>query len=430
MRVFGFVMQESAAKFIMADIMYAFRHVTSEYAWIDLGTWEKKLLKLPHEKRRGEIDSLIAKIHDFNPDFIVSYGIEAFSPLFSEIIEDETRPFFSYIRPIPFLCFFFDFGLPFTDRVPAEKIPLIHNMQGHQFFFLCWDKDAIKIMNDKGITKCIYFPMGVNQNIYKRIEMDREELQEYQCDLCFIGGPTVERIKILEIIHNKNLRIYGYDEEQWCNSPLLKPHFCHTVFDQAELVRIYNGSLATVNITRAHGKSSLNMRAYEAMACGSLLLTDDKPDARELFVPDEEIIIYSNGEDLREKAEWVTKNRDEAMVIASRGMERVLEEHTYQRRIRGLMPQIERFVREYRLLEDIVMEVVNQNTSNAMKQIKSLLDGEQKPFNAYLSHYIMAKIFYATGEIDFAKQSLNKSLLENPHFIRSIKMKKDIEGMA
>ena len=43
MKVFGFIRQSSAAKFIMADIMYAFRRLGCDYAWLDMESWNKYL---------------------------------------------------------------------------------------------------------------------------------------------------------------------------------------------------------------------------------------------------------------------------------------------------------------------------------------------------------------------------------------------------
>ena len=349
MKVFGFVRQSSAAKFIMVDIMHAFRRLGFEYAWLDMETWKRDLEGLDIPQRRDAIEGLTGSILDFGPDLIISYGLEAFHPLFSDIVE-ENRPFFSFTPDIPFLCFFFDFGAPFTDPVPVQEIPFIKQMQTEQFLFLCWDRDALGVMKNKGIRKCVYFPMGVNEERFKVITLSPSERQKYECDFCFIGGPTSQRIRMLEAIQDENLKIYGYDEEQWRSSPLLSQNFCHPVFSQDEIVKIYNASLGSVNMTREHGKSSLNMRTYEAMACGSVLLTDDKKDARELFSPDEEIIIYRDENGLRKKARWLSRHRSHAREIGRRGRERVLEEHTYFFRIHGLLEQIERFVGEFKSL--------------------------------------------------------------------------------
>ena len=427
MKVFGFVRQRSAAKFIMADLLDAFRHLELDYSWLDMEVWRKDVIKMPLEKRTQVIEKLISDIRNFKPDIIISYGLEAFYPLFSDIIDKSEKPFFHYFQEVPFLCFFFDFGSPYTDPGPVDSIPFITQMQSHQFMFLCWDKDAIKVLRDKGISKCVYFPMGVNEAVFKLMPLDGAALENYGCDFCFVGGPTPARVQLLEAIHDKNLKIYGYDQETWTARPNLKPHFQYLVFDRDELAKIYNASLASVNVTREHGKSSLNMRVYEAMACGALLLTDDKQDARELFTPDQEILVYTDENELGKTADLIIKNRNFARKIARRGRERILEGHTYFRRIQTQIPVIERFVQEFRALEEIAENINNGHLTDALGHLDCLIDDKQDPLNAELLYFIKHKILMAKGQIWSAKRFIDRSLSTNPFFIRAQKTKEQFE---
>ncbi len=424
MKVFGFIRQPSAAKFIMVDIMDAFRRSGCELDWLDMEAWKKSILALPLEKQNEEIRNLIERIRTFNPQFILSYGLEAFHPLFSDIIESEERPFFHHLQDFPFLCLFFDFGSPFTDPVPLERVPFIKQMQSQQFLFLCWDRDAMDVMKRRGINKSLYFPMGVNEAKFRTVHMNDKEKGNYGCKFCFVGGPTPERIRFLEVIHDKELRIYGYGEDEWRENPKLEPHYRYPVFEQDELIKIYNASFSSLNITRAHGKSSLNMRVYEAMACGSLLLTDDKEDARELFEPGQDILIYTDEQDLRERAEWILNNEESALEIARRGRERVVEEHTYYKRIQQVLPVIKQFIREFGALKEIVEGASNRQFSMVENQIRILEGNDNQILNAEWLHYINAQILFAKGKVWAGRKALDQSLEINPHFMHSLEAKK------
>jgi hypothetical protein len=426
MRVFGFVRQSSAAKFIMADIMYAFRRLGCEYAWFDMESWKKEVEALPAGGREEAIQELRGKIGSFGPELVISYGLEAFHPLFSDILEAENRPFFNYIPDCPFLCFLFDFGKPFTDPLPIEEIPFIEDMQSQQFLFLCWDRDALDVLRKRGIRKSVYFPMAVNEERFQKITLSPGDRVKYQCDFCFVGGPTPRRIRMLETLHDQDLSIYGYDEERWRSSALLRPHFRHPVFSQEELVKIYNGAFCSMNVTRSHGKSSLNMRTYEAMACGSLLLTDDKKDAWEMFSPGKEILVYGDEEDLRRKVRWVARHASEAVEIGQRGRERILGEHTYLHRTRSTLPLISRFIREFELMEAIVKEVSHERFSEATRRAEALLGEEEAPLNADFLNSILGQISLGRGQIWSAKQFFKKSLDANPCFTRSIRTAKHL----
>lgn len=426
MKVFGFVRQKSAAKFIMADLMDAYKRLGWDYAWLDMEMWKRSVTDSSREKRRDAIETLLTRIREFKPDIIISYGLETFHPLFFDIIEGEETPFFTFFGNTPILCFLFDFGSPFTDHDSIESIPFIRQMQSEQFLFLCWDRDAMKIMQSKGITNCIYFPMGVNEEVFKTVAVDMADRKKYECDFCFVGGPTPKRIRVLESISNRHLKIFGYGEKQWQQRSLLAPRFQYPVFDREKLAKIYNASLTSINVTREHGKSSLNMRVYEAMACGSLLLTDDKEDAQKLFTPDREILIYGDENEIQERAGWIVKNRERARKVARQGRSRILEEHTYYRRIKDIGPVMDRFIKEYRLLGKISTQIAGRNLSDALGSIDAILNSRPNPLNTAFLHLIKFQILKAKGQFWAAKQSLNDSLKANPHFVSAIKARVEI----
>ena len=269
--------------------------------------------------------------------------------------------------------------------------------------------------------------MGVNEETFKAIRLNEADRKKYSCDFCFVGGPTPRRMQMLEVIRDKDLKIYGYEEIKWQSSPHLKPYYQYPVFSQDELVKIYNASIASINITREHGKSSLNMRVYEAMACGSLLLTDDKEDARELFCPDREILIYEDEKDFRKKVDWITQNSNRVREMANRGREQILEEHTYYRRIQTLVPVIERFILEFRAVKDISEKINKGQFSDALESIDSLINSGRGSLNAEVLYFIKHEILMAIGQIWSAERALFNSLKANPLFISAQKSKMRFE---
>ena len=86
----------------------------------------------------------------------------------------------------------------------------------------------------------------------------------------------------------------------------------------------------------------LNMRIFEAMACGSLLITDRLPNAaglEELFQDRRHLVLYEDA-DLEELVAYYLKNEDEREEIAERGRTEVLAHHTYGHRADQLLAQI------------------------------------------------------------------------------------------
>ncbi|MES2309290.1 MAG: glycosyltransferase [Verrucomicrobiota bacterium] len=86
-------------------------------------------------------------------------------------------------------------------------------------------------------------------------------------------------------------------------------------------------------------RNDLNMRVFEAMSTGSLLLTDDPGFASgqsELFTAGEDFVLY-NSEDLIEQISYYLKNEKEREAIAQSGREKVLAAHTYDHRVQALL---------------------------------------------------------------------------------------------
>jgi spore maturation protein CgeB len=79
-----------------------------------------------------------------------------------------------------------------------------------------------------------------------------------------------------------------------------------------------------------------NMRLYEATGVGTCLLTDWKPNLRELFEPDIEVVTYRDSEEAVEKVRYLLANEKERRKIAKAGRHRTLRSHTYDIRAQEL----------------------------------------------------------------------------------------------
>ncbi|MBI2504134.1 MAG: glycosyltransferase, partial [Candidatus Latescibacteria bacterium] len=80
--------------------------------------------------------------------------------------------------------------------------------------------------------------------------------------------------------------------------------------------------------------ADLNMRVFEALSCGSLLLTDRLPaeaGLEELFADRKHLVLYGE-DDLEELARYYVENEAEREQIAAEGRRLALERHTYGHR--------------------------------------------------------------------------------------------------
>jgi glycosyltransferase involved in cell wall biosynthesis/GT2 family glycosyltransferase/tetratricopeptide (TPR) repeat protein/2-polyprenyl-3-methyl-5-hydroxy-6-metoxy-1,4-benzoquinol methylase len=88
--------------------------------------------------------------------------------------------------------------------------------------------------------------------------------------------------------------------------------------------------------------ADLNMRVFEALASGSMLLTDRLPPEsglEELFVDGRDLVLYDDG-DLEDKARYYLEHEAERQAIAASGRKLVLERHTYGHRADTLLEAV------------------------------------------------------------------------------------------
>ena len=124
-------------------------------------------------------------------------------------------------------------------------------------------------------------------------------------------------------------------------------------------------------------KNDLNMRVFEALCSGSLLLTDDAEGVSDLFTDKKDLVIY-NDANIAELARYYLENDDEREEIARAGREKVLAHHTYAHRadkmvetMRGLAGSItvrsEKPDSYYRGERPEVMEMVPQGAMRILE---------------------------------------------------------------
>lgn len=83
-------------------------------------------------------------------------------------------------------------------------------------------------------------------------------------------------------------------------------------------------------------KDDINMRVFESMATGSMLLTNWIPTLEELFKDGVHLVTYKTLDEAVEKAKYYLEHEEEREKIAKNGMKEVLEKHKYEDRIKKI----------------------------------------------------------------------------------------------
>ena len=180
------------------------------------------------------------------------------------------------------------------------------------------DSKGFEKRRKEGFANVFLTQFGCNHFLYKNLNLART------LDVSFVGRCYGERKNFVDAIkrHGINISTFGLG---WGSGRRIS---------QADLIKIYNESKISLNISFSSGGNRIQVkgRDFEAVACGSLLLTKDTKEIAEYFVPGEEIITYRDANDAAEKVEYYLKNEDERERIAKKGYERLLKEHTMEKR--------------------------------------------------------------------------------------------------
>lgn len=103
-------------------------------------------------------------------------------------------------------------------------------------------------------------------------------------------------------------------------------------YSKEETVRVYEQSRIVVNVSRTEFPQEANMRCYEAMAGGALLITGMPTELTEWgFREGEHFIGWGSEEEIPDLVDQFLRKETQRLEIACAGQRRTLEDFTYQR---------------------------------------------------------------------------------------------------
>ena len=110
-----------------------------------------------------------------------------------------------------------------------------------------------------------------------------------------------------------------------------------------EMLALYGNAKIGVNVSRDDYPPDANLRCFEVMGSGALLLTGAPSELEAFgFRDGVDYVACSGAEDMATKAVHFLARPDERISIAARGQRRVLAEHTYEVSARRLLAAIDK----------------------------------------------------------------------------------------
>ena len=179
------------------------------------------------------------------------------------------------------------------------------------------NEDIIKVIPEK--------ERGKIEGLNKKKKMDIEAAILWKSTLLY-------RLSCLKTLNEFNVSIYG--DSAWKellreqNFKLFPPLNYYK-----ELPLLYNSCKINFNATSRQMKEAVNQRVFDVPGCGAFLLTDYQKSLDELFDVGKEIIVYRDKDEIPGLVKYYLDNPGEREAVAVKGMDRVVKEHTYKRRL-------------------------------------------------------------------------------------------------
>ena len=115
--------------------------------------------------------------------------------------------------------------------------------------------------------------------------------------------------------------------------------------DCKKIGEIYSQSKIVINYSI---KNDINMRIFEALMSGSMLITNriKNNGFNELFEENKDLVVFDSWKDLKEKIDYYLKNEEEREKIALSGYQNAINYHKYEDRVKFILKKIEELKKE------------------------------------------------------------------------------------
>jgi len=285
-----------------------------------------KLLEMYFTKAMNEKLTNVAK--NFSPDLCLIMKGQRLLPEAILKIKIETKA----------ILFNINADDPFNRNRGASSDSVRRSLKIFDCYFI-WSKDLVEKLNDLGLRRIEYLPFGFSPEIHHPPDVSSEENSVYRHDLLFIGNWEKRREKWLGHLKDYDLAIWGAD--YWktrCRDRAVITKWQGRELYAEEMSNALQSSKISLNILREQNLGSINMRTFEAAACGAFVLAERSSEAKGFFEEDKEAVYFSTVEELKKKILYYLAHEEERREISRAAYQRCISSnYTYLERAKFLL---------------------------------------------------------------------------------------------
>lgn len=229
---------------------------------------------------------------------------------------------------------------------PLSHPNIVKSMPLYDHFF-CFDRYYLEVIAEISGIRGTYLPCACNPELHKPIPLQNDTRIKYGADISFVGTYYNEREvlfrKLVKICPDLKLKIWGPGWKERLNTDT---SFSGCLMGPLSVEQFPVVSMASrINLNIHHGQSlngGANMRTFELACMGAFQLVDHIKGIEELFLPEQEMVVYNDVEDLGHKIKFYLSHPQACDAIAKKAMEKALGMHTYEHRLKEILDKVYR----------------------------------------------------------------------------------------
>ncbi len=192
-----------------------------------------------------------------------------------------------------FINIYPDDPLDFSKDISSANV--LRSIKYYDFFFIWSDDIKTKIKKKLKLNNLHILPFAYDKFLHKYSRIVKKPYY----DVAFIGTADKERIKIIKALKNYNVIVAGMG---WKNIYLPKSiKKINSAVDAIKMSEIYKNSKICLNIFRKQNYNSHNMKSFEIILMGGLMLTRNSLDQRKFFKGYKACVYYKNNNNIKKK---------------------------------------------------------------------------------------------------------------------------------
>jgi len=230
--------------------------------------------------------------------------------------------------------------------IDSPNIPYVvysQYLSNSRCLLLCYSKGGCELWTKHGLD-AIFFPLACDTNLFYPIRESKKMI-----DILFTGRylrdreegyktylyPLIKRFRRSVVIIGS-----GWTADLNVKDAKIIPGMQYTLLNN-----FHNMAKVCINIHRDNSRrchTALNLRTFEILGSGQMLISDRVLGIDELFDVGKEVIVCDNGKEFLDHVEGYLSDEEARKRVAEAGYNKIIQAHTIMHRAKQLQEIIER----------------------------------------------------------------------------------------